>query len=396
MAQRSSRSNKRTSRKQPELRTGGGRTAKAQRAEARNAAVTRTGSAGPIVRMRPAGPGGVLLMLVLAWLGVLAVVAVGKWFEQVDTFAYPDSLWLYASFGVLAVAPALGNSARSRADVDWWGAQALLVPLGLLLAELFLGPECPDGGGCAALGARGALGTPWSVGIVVAFAIGAWLFARLAYARARNTRPASGRVRAGATAVSIVMLTVFLGGPLAAGATAIDILTRDSASYAQRAEDEVARNCFGLADEPKLEARPAPTAIYDGWTSVAVRRVSENRPGIGTSKLPTNWDDLNTVHPYEALVAFSGDGQSAALSCQRVSPDAGKATTDDIKPNADPESNPMAPLTTGSQFFPQFYTQGPKKDDPADAAAAKKKTATAAKTAATKKAAASKAKAAKK
>lgn len=384
MAQRSSRSKKSRGRargtrndvrKQPELRTGGGRTAKAQRAQEREAAGARSATQGPLIRMRPAGFGGLLLVLVIALIVVAGVVAAGVWLDRTNELSYPDSLWLYASIGMVAVAWAIGRVARRKGDTNLWAALTLLVPLGMLVAEQVLGPDCPTGGSCSAIGARGSLGFPGSIALVVGLALLAWAIARVAYRRALDRRPAQGRVRYGAAAVATLGSALLIGAPVAAAGVGLDIALRDTPDLASRAGDDVAKYCFDLGDDPSLEVRGAPDGVYEGWTTFAVRRAHETRPGVGGAKLPSDWTELGSAYPYEAIIAYS-EGDVAALSCRRVAPDAGNATKADLKPNK-PESNPLDPATTGASFRPNFYTQGPHVPTAAEkqAAAAKAKQA---------------------
>lgn len=375
MAQRSSRSRKGKGRarggepkKQPQLRSGGGRAAKAQRARERQADAERSAEAGPKLRMRPAGAGGFALLLGMAWLGVALVAGAGLLLDRWNVLSYPDSLWLYVAFGACAVAPAVGSVARTTRDADSWGAQALLVPLGMLAAETVVGPDCPDGGSCGAIGARGAAGVVGSVVIVLLLGVAAWLLARWMLARAQHSRPARGRVRYGTAAASLALTMLLLGAPIAAAFVGLDIAMRETPQLAQAAAKDVGNYCFPLGAAPDLEVRPAPDGLYDRWASFAVRNANERRPGVGGGKLPTDWTSLDTLHPYEAHVAYASDGQLASLSCRKVSPTAGNATADDAKAN-EPTDNPLDPITTGGQFLPQFYTQGPKQ--PAAPATAK-------------------------
>ncbi|MCW2923760.1 MAG: hypothetical protein JWM98_1164 [Thermoleophilia bacterium] len=361
MAQRSSRSNKGNkarARKQPELRTGGGRQAKAARSRERNAAVARSAPTGPAVRMRPAGLLGYLWVLLFAWLGVAAVAVVGRLLDRWDTVGYPDSLWLYAAIGVVAVAPAVGRVARSGADADAWGVQALLVPVGLFVAEVAIGPDCPNGASCQSIGARGWLGTPLSIAVLVVAAVLAWALARWMYRFAARRRPASGRVRYGIAAAAVLTLLIAPGTVLAAALVATDLLVRDAPDLAQDATAQVEQECFGLQDAPALTVRAAPQGQNPLWTTYAVRRVHEGRPGIGKQSLPSDWVGLDDVYPYEATVSYDSDGEAVAVSCRKVAPDAGKATADDLK-QADPEStDAVANKTIGHEFLPRFLADG--------------------------------------
>lgn len=379
MAQRSSRSSKGTKsrgRKQPELRTGGGRRAKAERSRERHAAVARSAPTGPAVRMRPAGLIGYLWVLLFAWAGVAAVAVVGRLLDRWDTVGYPDSLWLYAAIGVVAVAPAVGRVARSGADADAWGVQALLVPAGLYVAELLIGPDCPNGAACQSIGARGWLGTPLSIVVLVVAAFAAWALARWAYRLAANRRPASGRVRYGIAAVAMLTLLLVPGTVLAAALVGTDLLVRDAPDLAKDAATQVEQECFGLDDAPSLDVRAAPRGQNPQWTTYAVRRSHEGRPGIGKRSLPSDWVGLDEVYPYEATVSFNSDGEPVTVSCGKIAPQAGKATAADLT-QPDPEStDAIANKTIGHEFLPRFLADGQigpteeaKKQQAADAKA---------------------------
>ena len=382
MAQRSSRSNKKKSRskgevrKQPELRTGGGRTVKAERARARQAAATTGTSRGQAVRVRPPGGLAFAYVLLLSWIGVALVALLGHVLHRWDILSYPDSLWLYALIGTVAVAPALGRVARGTGDADSWGAQALLVPLGMLVAEQVFGPGCPAGGNCDVVGARGSFGLIGSIAIIVVLAAVAWQLARWSYGRSRDRRPAHGRITYGITTGAVVSSILLLGIPLTAVFTGLDLWVRKTPKLVADAKSDVVNFCFSFDANPKLSVRPSPDGIDPLWSTFAVRRSSESRPGVGGSKLPSNWSTLDTVNPYEAIVSYS-DGGISSISCRRVSPDSGNAVKADLVPNA-PESNPLDPATTGSQFRPLFYSQDTSAiANKAAVAAAKKKIAAA-------------------
>jgi hypothetical protein len=387
MAQKSSRSKK--VKKQPELRTGGGRSAKAKRSQERQASAVRTTSSGPVVRMRPAGAPGYLFWIVMGWLGVAAVLGAAYYFNRWFVFSYPDSLWLYTAIGGAAVAPALASFARSQRDIDSWLAQTVLVSLGMYVAEYVLGPECPAGGDCAVVGARGSLGLVWSLVIIVGLGVGAWVLARFMFERARDRRPASGRVKVSTSFFALLWMLLLIGAPLAAAMTGVDMLTRATPGRAADAADYVENHCLQLGASSDLLVRPAPSGIASMWQTFAVRNADEDRPAVGKrNHLPKNWATYDSVLPYEALVSYNGD-EVADLNCRKIDPASGNATAADMQDNV-PASNALDPQTTGSQFFPQFYTQGPHKPTPEETkAAAAKQAATAKKTAAAVKAAAS-------
>ncbi|MBC7461508.1 MAG: hypothetical protein H7287_09110 [Thermoleophilia bacterium] len=363
MAQRSSRSNKKKNRskgearKQPELRTGGGRAAKAQRTKEREQAVTTSTGRGPAVRIRPAGFVGFTLMLVVAYLGVAGVAALGKFFARWDILSYPDSLWLYAAIGMVAVAAGVGRVARSFADADSWGAQALLVPLGMLVAEQLLGPACAPNGDCGAVGARGSFGIVGSIVIVVGLAAITWGIARRSYTGARDRRPHQGRVTYGIATLAMVSTILLLGVPISAVLGGLDIATRKQPKLVADAAKDVEKLCFSFDAAPKLSVRASPDGIDPTWVTYAVRNTNEQRPGVGGTKLPTNWATLDAVYPYEADISYTKDG-FASVSCRKVDPASGNATKADLAPNAfDEATNPINPLTTGASFFPLFFKQ---------------------------------------
>ncbi len=395
MAQRNSRKGKGKSSKNPDLRTGGGRRAKAERSQARQVQAERSAGAGPAVRMRPAGAGGFLFVLLIAWLAIAAFCLVGLTFERWNLVSYPDSLWMYVAFGALAVAPAVGRVARTERDADSWGAQALLVPTALFVIDAVVGPSCPTGGQCGAIGARGSLGLFWSIVLIAALALGAWGLARWQYRSSAANRPQSGRVRYGITAMAMLALLVFPGLVLAAGALGGDYLLRDTPKLVPKAKQEVQDDCYGLADAPDFAVRAAPDGYNPDWTTFAVRRADEDRPGVTagaapeddapvdpkatakekaaakakadakqqsaakakTRPLPTDWADLGYVHPYEATVSFNHDGDVVNVTCRRIGPGTGNAVADDLV-QPEPDSNPLSPKTIGSQFLPRFFTQG--------------------------------------
>lgn len=363
MAQKSSRSKK--VKKQPELRTGGGRTAKAKRSQERQASAVHPSERGPVVRMRPGGAGGYLFLIVMGWLGTAAVVAGGYYLHRWDVFSYPDSLWLYTAIGSAAVAPALARFARSQRDVDAWLAQSVLVSLGMYVAEYILGPQCPPGGDCAVIGARGSLGLVWSLVIIVGLGVGAWTLARFMFERARDYRPATGRVKLATSFFALLWTMILIGAPLAAALTGVDVLTRRTPAIAQDAKTYVEDHCLALGASENLAVRGAPQGIASVWQTFAVRNADEHRPGvrIGSgktaqyAKLPTNWGTLTTSYPYEALISYNGKNV-ADLNCRMINPQDGNVTAADLQANV-PTTNALDPMTLGSQFFPQFYTQGP-------------------------------------
>jgi hypothetical protein len=379
MASRNSRGKGKV-KKQPELRTGGGRAAKAARSRERNAAVARSSARGPAVRMRPAGVAGMLYVELVAWIGVALVALAGALLHRWDILSYPDSLWLFVAFGTFAVAPAVGRVARSAVDADAWGLQALLVPLVLLVAEALLGPGCPTGGSCASVGARGSLGTFWSIVVVLALAAAAWGLARWMYRAAANRRPASGRVGYRIVTSALLMLLAVPGVILAATLIGTDLLARDTPGYVAAAKDEVTKSCFADSDSPTLAVRAAPIGYTSEWTTFAVRNADEHRKGIGSKPLPKDWAGLDDVYPYEATVSYNRDGDAIDVSCGKVNPDSGRATAADTT-QEEPSDVPFANKTIGHEFLPRFIADGQAGPTPEalkkQAAAAKAKAAAA-------------------
>ncbi|MCB0879775.1 MAG: hypothetical protein KDC46_12455 [Thermoleophilia bacterium] len=358
MAQRNSRKGGGKTKKRPELRTGGGRKAKAERAEERDRHRERTASgAAPVVRMRPSGAGGMLVVQLVAWLGVALLAYVGHRLERWGQLSYPDSLWLYVSFGVVAVAAAVGRVSRTVRDADAWGVEALLVPGLVFAATAISGPGCPTGGDCASIGARGSMGLFWSLVVIAAAAVAAWGIARWQFRAAMKNRPGRGRVRYGTAIVTMLWLLVFPGIVFGGSLLALDLWLRDTPDLVQQAKVEAERECYGLAAAPELAVRPSPDGYNPAWTTFAVRRADESRPGVGKKQLPSDWANLDYVHPYEATVTFDATGQLVEVTCNRLGPKSGNATADDLT-STPPDTNPLSPKTTGSQFLPRFFTQG--------------------------------------
>ena len=358
MAQRNSRKGGGKTKKRPELRTGGGRAAKAERAAQRQRAAERdAGGNSPIIRMRPAGVGGVLVVQLVAWLAIAAFAWGALQLDRWNQLSYPDSLWLYLSIGTVAAAAAVGRVARTVVDADVWGLEALLVPTVAFILIEVAGPGCPTGGSCAAIGARGSLGLIWSIVVLVVAALAAWGLARWQYRAAAAGRPHQGRVRATSTVWLMFWLLLFPGALIAAGLGALDLWLRDTPKLVAAAKTEVERECYGLAAAPALSARPSPNGYNPDWTTFAVRRTNESRPGIGKKSLPDDWANLGYVHPYEAVVSFSADGQVVGVSCRKVGPGTGNAVAEDLE-QPEIENNPLSPKTIGSDFYPRFFTQG--------------------------------------
>lgn len=307
--------------------------------------------------MRPAGVGGVLLMLVIAWLAVALIALGALWLDRWNQLSYPDSLWLMVVIGVVSVSFAVGRVSRTERDADAWGAQALLVPSALLLVEILTGPSCPSGGNCAAIGARGEIGLFGSVLLIVLAAVTSWGVARWQQRAAAEQRPQHVRVRAIPTTIRMIALIVFPGALLAIGFVGLDMWLRSTPSLVASAQREVERECYGLLEAPQLAVRATAQGYNPTWTTFAVRRANESRPGIAKKPLPTDWAGLDDVYPYEATVSFNENQDVVAISCRRIGPGTGNATADDLK-QTPPENNPLSPKTTGSQFLPRFFVLG--------------------------------------
>ena len=286
---------------------------------------------------------------------------------------------------------AVGRVARTARDADLWGAQALLVPAALFVLETVVGPSCPIGGQCGAIGARGSLGLVGALALIAVLALGAWGLARWQYRVGASHRPQTGRVRYRIAATVMFGMLVFPGLVLAAAGLGADVWLRDTPSLVPLAEKEVRDDCYGLVDAPALAVRAAPDGYNPAWTTFAVRRENENRPGVTTGggddaaadaakpadptakdaadkdtkpatkprtrPLPKNWAELGYVHPYEATVSFNERGDVVSITCRRIGPGTGNAVADDLV-QPEPDSNPLSPKTTGSQFLPRFFTQG--------------------------------------
>jgi hypothetical protein len=307
--------------------------------------------------MRPSGAGGMLVMLAVAWIAVALIAWGALVLDRWNQVSYPDSLWLFVAIGVVAVAPAVGRVSRTPRDADAWGAQALLVPTALVVVETLTGPGCPTGGSCAAIGARGSLGVPGTILVIALAAVSAWGLARWQQRVAEDKRPQHARVRGGATALFMVTLMVFPGSVIAVGLVGLDLWLRSMPSLVASASTEVERECYGLLDAPTLAVRTAPAGYNPAWTTFAVRRADESRPGIDKKPLPSDWANLDEVYPYEATVSFNRDGELVTLSCRLIGPASGNAIADDLE-STEPDSNPLSPKMTGAQFLPRFFTQG--------------------------------------
>jgi hypothetical protein len=357
MAKRTSRKGGGTTKKRPELRTGGGRTAKAERAMQRERQVERGPGGGPLIRIRPAGIGGMLAWQLTAW-AIVALLLWGAWMlDRWNVLGYPDSMWLFTAIGIVTVAPAVGRVARTERDADAWGVLSILVPGGIFVAQLFVGPSCPVGGDCAVIGARGSLGMLGSIAVLLVIAVASWGLARWQYRSGSWRRPGSGRVRYHAMLVAMLALVVLPGSAIAASLVGMDILLRKTPTLVPVAEREIERECYRLATAPELAVRASPTGYNPLWRTFAVRRANETRPGIEGARIPDRWATYDQVHPYEATVSFDANGQVVNVTCGMIGPGAGNVTAADLEQQP-PVSNPLSPKSIGSQFHPRFFSQG--------------------------------------
>jgi hypothetical protein len=357
MAQRKNRSSKGT-KNNPDLRTGGGRRAKAERAEARRRSAEHDDRGRVPVRMRPGGAVGMAWFLIIGALIVAAVVYAALWLDRWNVVSYPDTLWMFVAFGLLTAAPSVGRVSRTVRDADLWGALALLLPASLFAIEAIAGPGCPTGADCATVGARGSLGIIWSIVLILLVAVVAWALARWQYRASYAKRPPhGGHVTITGMAVAMFGMLLFPGIVIGAATVGADWLLRDMPKLAVDAREQVERECYGLTAAPSLEVRSAPQGYNSDWMTFAVRRADEDRKGIKGAQIPKQWATLDIVHPYEATVSFTSDGQLVNVACRRVGPGTGNAVPDDLAPPV-VESNPLSPKTTGQQFLPRFFTQG--------------------------------------
>lgn len=357
MAKRSSRKRGRnTTKKRPELRTGGGRAAKAKRSEERKRSGSVASQAGPVIRMRPTGTKGVLAQHLSAWVFIAVVLLCAWLFGRWLLIGFPDSAWFFLAVGLVSVAPAVGRTSRTVRDADAWGIISLLVPALALGGSRIAGPGCPYMGDCSTIGIDGSLGLIPSFLIVLGSGACGWGLARWQYRSALEHRPSHGRATYGGMLTAMVALMLFPGTLVAATFIALDNFTRDMPSLVVSAADEVERECYGLHSAPTLAVRASPHSYNPDWSTFAVRRANETRPDVGGKKLNIRWATYGKLHPYEATVSFSA-GEVVDVTCRRIGPGSGNATKDDLKPTPpDPSSNPMS-LKNSPQFLPDFYNQ---------------------------------------
>jgi hypothetical protein len=152
-------------------------------------------------------------------------------------------------------------------------------------------------------------------------------------------------------------LLLFPGVLLGAAFVGMDLWLRSTPGLVASAATEVERECYGISSAPELAVRAAPSGYNAEWTTFAVRRADESRPGVGTRELPSDWAVHDDVHPYEATISYNSNGALVDVTCRKIGPGTGNATQADLEQVA-PDNNPLSPKTTGSEFLPRFFTQG--------------------------------------
>jgi hypothetical protein len=351
MAQRSSRSRKAKTRsagtkkahlRDPQVREGATRQERRSSREKQRAQEAASSSRGPLVRMRPAGLGGGLVLAVGGAIIVALVLAAAWALGRAWVFGYPDSLWLFAAVGAVAAAPAIGFVARRPQDVQLWAAVSGMVALGALAAEISLGPKCPATD-CGSVGARGYFGAPLSAIVVAVLALAAWQLGVLTLNRARLSRPRGGvRTTIGAASGALAMLGILTGLPIAGIFLLADISLRVEPSYAQKAFADVRSYCFDLnSPERALALRPVGSDAAPFWTSFYVRLAHDHRGLPGKATLPTNLLKQADPTPYEAEVTYNRDDGSVFVECRMINP-TDHATKANLAPIAD--TNVSQPL----------------------------------------------------
>jgi hypothetical protein len=339
MAQRSSRSKKSRGRSagtnKPELRTSKARnrSGEEEAAPARDKRERREPDGRPVIKVRPEGRSGLLILTLGAWLVALLPLVGGWLLGQWGAFSYPDSLWLYVALAMVVSAVPVAWVARRPGDVDFWIVQAALVSLGALAAEIVFGPECPPNANCGVIGARGAWGIAGSIVALVVLVVVARLLGQAIHRYKDERRPRTGRATARKAFLTMVGVGVLAGVPLGITLVAIDAFARDEPARARDAEQLVGSYCFGLDERvPELAVRPDPVGKQPAWTSVLVRRANEDRKGIKDHPMPKDLLNAKAPTPYEAAVSFNADGDTASLVCRRVSPGDGAADANDFAP----------------------------------------------------------------
>lgn len=320
MANRGSRKRARN----PELRTS--KTGRRSSRESRAA----TQSAGPPLRVRPDGARGVLAMVVGALPTVALVLAAGYATNRWFSWAWPDSLWLSLAFALVAAAPAVGYVARAARDVVAYVAVGSALVLVALLVELSAAPGTCHGDDCAPFGALGAWGIVGSLVVVALCAGVAWWLGDWLLSFVEGRRSDAGRRTFLVTALTMLFVGVLLGIPLGATLLGIDALVRDEPGESREAREVVAQFCFSdFAPTPELDVRPDPTAQVGFRHSYLVHRGGERRLDVDGKKLPSDFPGSGEAHPYEALVAFDGEGEPVTVECRKVAPRSGLADAHD-------------------------------------------------------------------
>lgn len=366
MAQRSSRSKKSRSRgahvKKPELRTGPGRAAKAERARQRDEANTTQVDRGPAVRIRPDGVGSLIVFFVCGIIGTVLVAWAAHLLHRWSVLSWRDSLWLYVTIGAAAMALPMGVLARTRRDVQTWSLSAAVVAIAMLVAEQLSAPGCPDGGQCSVIGARGSLGFVGSIVLIIVVMTAAWFAAEAMRSAAAERRPRTGRTSIGIMLLAFITPTLMFGLPVALAGTGVDVLLRRMPQTVDRAKSDVGQYCFDVDESvPALMVRPAPEGVDPGWSTFLVRRAHETRPQPGGKKLPNDWTSFSRAYPYEASISFDRDGDRTSVTCAKISPRSGNATKADLtRSRLDLKDVSITP-PSAAPFKPSFLDNGPSQ-----------------------------------
>lgn len=355
MAQRSSRkkSRARSAEKKPELRKSRGPEAATEKAAARAAkqqAGPKRPAGGPRQRIRPEGSRGALVLAFGGWIVVLATAMLGLVLHRWNLYSSIDGLWLYVAIGTLAAAVPVGYIARTTQDVTFWVAQGGLVSLALYVAEVVLGPACAPGAHCGFLSTYDVTGLLSAMLTFAALLVASLWIGGRTFRVVRERRSTGGRTSAITALVSLMLVGLFVGMPLAAILIGIDVAARRAPGLAQQAK-VAASDCFAL-DEPSfaVSVRPDPTARSSAWTTFLVHRTHEDRKLTdGKRATSATFAGDAPTNPYEAVAIYNHTPETGepgfVVDCRRISPSAGSATKHDTEPldQATLEANPIKP-----------------------------------------------------
>lgn len=271
------------------------------------------------------------------------VLAAGWFLNRWHTLSYPDSIWLYLLFGLVAAAPAFGYVARDLGDIRRYAVATAVLPLLAMLVELAVTRRCPPGRDCGAFGATGAFGLPVSLLMVAVLAAASLLFGWLALKRARGHRRHSGRISVRLTAATMAATFGLVGVPVAAVLTGADILARTEPALAKDAVQIVERSCYSpLQVAPKLVVEPASSALADRWTTFHIGAANEKRK-LSDGSSPSEVTAGNRPSPYEAVIAMSGTDTPTLISCRFLNPVNKDVSRDEVRPLPLAESAPNRP-----------------------------------------------------